>query len=373
MDTTDPEIEFDEGGRCNHCRTYDSWLKAHLANPVSLEQRTARMVATIRKFGEGKPYDCIMGLSGGVDSSYLAYYATQELGLRVMAVHVDSGWNSELAVNNIENIVKKLNIDLHTIVIDWEEMRDLQRAFFRSSLPNCDTPQDHAYFAALYKEAVKFKHKHVLTGGNMATESILPGYWGYAAMDWIHIKDVHRKFGEMKLRQFPYFSFFERQLLFPLFYGFKVHRPLEYIQYNKADVKKFLMKELGWRDYGGKHYESKFTHFFQAHYLPEKYGFDKRLAHLSSLIVSHQMSREEALLELKQSLYDPVELEQDREFFIKKLGFSREEWEEIMNDVPKTEHDYKNEIKLKKAFRAVIKWLRFPMRVLRFIKRKAGL
>lgn len=346
MDTTDPEIVFDETGQCNHCKRYEDWYKTEVNNPISLEERERLMVKEIKTDGAGLDYDCIMGISGGVDSSYLAYYATQVLGLRVMAVHVDAGWNSELAVNNIENLVTNLNIDLHTIVIDWEEIRDLQRSFFYASVPNVDVPQDHAFFAAMYKEAVKFKHKHVLNGGNMATESILPTYWGYDAMDKYHIMDIHNKFGKVKLKQYPTFGPFEKVVKYPIVHGFKVHRPLELIDYDKHEAKKYLMSNLGWRDYGGKHYESKFTQFMQAHYLPEKFGFDKRMAHLSSLVISGQMSRDEALKEMEQPLYDPIELEEDREYVTKKLGFSKSEWQEIMDAEPKTEKDYKTEIKV---------------------------
>lgn len=346
MDTTDPEIVFDETGQCNHCKAYEEYYESHINYPISLKDRERLMVDKIKKDGIGNDYDCIMGISGGVDSSYLAYYATNVLGLRVMAVHVDAGWNSELAVSNIENIVKKLDIDLHTIVIDWEEIRDLQRSFFLASVPNCDTPQDHAFVAGMYREAVKFKHKHVLNGGNMATESILPNYWGYSSQDKTHLMDVHRKFGQVKLKSYPTLSFLQRYFIYPKYYKFKVHRPLELIDYNKEKAKKYLMANLGWRDYGGKHYESKFTKLFQAYYLPEKFGFDKRRAHLASLVASKQMSRDEALEEMKEPLYDPIELEEDRDFLIKKLGFSTSEWEKIMNDKPKTEHDYKNESKL---------------------------
>lgn len=338
-------------------------------NPLTLKEREDFMVKEIKKSGKGKKYDCIMGLSGGVDSSYLAHYATQELGLRVMAVHVDAGWNSEIAVNNIENIVKKLNIDLHTIVIDWEEMRDLQRAFFRASVPNCDIPQDHAFFAALYKESIKFKHKHVLTGGNMATESILPAYWGYDAMDKRHIMDIHRLYGEMKLKKFPTFNFFEKNVLFPFVYKFNVHRPLELLDYDKSKTKAFLKTEFNWKDYGGKHYESKFTQVFQAYYLPVKFGFDKRLAHLSSLIVSGQLDRDEALMEMEKPLYNEQELTQDLEYFIKKLGFSQGEWDVIMNDSLKTEHDYKNEIQWQNDFQKIKKYFFFPQIIRNKIKK----
>lgn len=354
MDTTDPEIVFDESGQCNHCKRYENWYASELSNPVSMKDREKLLVEKIKADGVGKDYDCIMGISGGVDSSYLAYYATQVLGLRVMAVHVDAGWNSELAVNNIENLVTKLDIDLHTIVIDWEEVRELQRAFFLASVPNVDTPQDHVFFAAMYREAVKFKHKHVLNGGNMATESILPTYWGYDAMDKLHLLDIHKKFGKGKLKKYPTLGAFQRFITYPFYHGFEVHRPLEFIDYNKQSAKEYLMNEFGWRDYGGKHYESKFTQFFQAHYLPEKFGFDKRRAHLSSLVVSKQMTRDEALAEMEQPLYDPIELEEDREYLTKKLGFSSSEWQDIMDSEPKTEHDYKNEIKLVRFLKKIV-------------------
>lgn len=354
MDTTDPLISFDDKGICNHCKAYEYYEQHHLLKGKAADVFTEKMVAQIKASGVGKDYDCIMGISGGVDSSYLAYYATKVLGLRLLLVHVDTGWNSELAVKNIENVVKRLHLDLHTLVVDWEEIRDLQRAFFKSSVPNCDIPQDHAFIAALYSEAKKYGLKHILNGGNMSTESILPASWGYDASDWLHIQDIHRQFGEVKLKQYPHIGFFKLRILYPYFYRMKVHRPLEYISYNKATVKEFLKQELGWKDYGGKHFESKFTQFFQAHYLPVKYGFDKRLAHLSSLIVSGQMTREEALQQMQAPLYDPIQLQEDRTYFIKKLGFSEEEWEQIMQMPPKTEHDYANQLKRMELFHRFI-------------------
>jgi N-acetyl sugar amidotransferase len=369
MDTTDPLISFDSRGVCNHCKYYEDYANNGMISGQAAEKMTREMVAEIKMSGVGKEYDCIMGLSGGVDSSYLAYYATQILKLRVLAVHVDTGWNSELAVNNIENIVKKLSLDLHTLVIDWNEMRDLQRAFFKSSVPNCDIPQDHAFIAALFSEAKKFNLRHILNGGNMSTESILPAAWGYDAADLIHVKDIHNRFGELKLKTYPTISFYEKKIKYPYFHKLKVHRPLEYIPYNKEKVKSFLMDELDWRDYGGKHYESKFTQFFQAYYLPEKYGFNKKLAHLSSLIVSRQLTKNEALEELREPLYDSIQFEEDRDFFIKKLGFSREEWDSIMVAEPMSENDYKNEKSLTELFNAGVRIFLFPSRLFWFLKR----
>lgn len=350
MDTTDPQIEFDENGECNHCKEYRYYDKNLRLKGEAAQRKTAEIVSTMQKAGKGKDYDCIMGISGGVDSSYLAYYATKILGLRVLLVHVDTGWNSELAVKNIENIVRILNLDLHTLVIDWEEMRDLQRSMFLSSVPNCDIPQDHAFIASLYSEAKKYGIKHILNGGNMSTESILPKSWGYDASDWVHLKDIHRKFGKVKLKNYPHVGFFTKSVYYPYILKLKVYAPLEYIEYNKEETKNFLIDNLGWKDYGGKHFESKFTHFFQAHYLPTKFGFDKRLAHLSSLIVSSQISREKALEEMNLPLYDSISLDEDRTYFIKKLGFSEKEWQDIMNASPKSEDDYKNNKSVKKVF-----------------------
>ncbi|MEE1884712.1 N-acetyl sugar amidotransferase [Pedobacter flavus] len=366
MDTTDSRIEFDENGECNHCREYKDYEKNYKLKGEAAKKQTDKIVAQMKAAGKGKEYDCIMGISGGVDSSYLAYYATKVLGLRVLLVHVDTGWNSELAVKNIENIVRILNLDLHTLVIDWEEMRDLQRSMFLSSVPNCDIPQDHAFIASLYSEAKKYGLKHILNGGNMSTESILPQSWGYDASDWVHLKDIHNKFGKVKLKQYPHISFFKKSIYYPYILKLKVHRPLEYIEYNKADTKKFLIENLGWKDYGGKHFESKYTQFFQAHYLPTKFGYDKRLAHLSSLIVSGQMTREEALEEMAKPIYDANQLIEDREYFIKKLGFTIDEWNKIMSAPLKTEHDYKNNIFIKNAF---MRFLELVLPVISVIKK----
>jgi len=355
MDTTDPDIKFDTEGVCNHCHSYMAYEKNGMLTGMEAEKATARMVNEIkRRKSSGSDYDCIMGLSGGVDSSYLAWYAVKKLGLRPLVVHVDSGWNSELAVNNIENIVNALNLDLHTLVLDWGEIRDLQRAFFKASVPNCDIPQDFSFFAGLYKEAKKYKIKSILNGGNMQTESILPIAWGYSASDLIHLKDVHNKFGSVKLKDYPLVNYWQKTFYYSYVLKLKVFRPLEYIPYNKSIAKELLMKELKWRDYGGKHFESIFTKFFQAHYLPEKFGFDKRKAHLSSLIVSGQMTREEALAEISKPLYDPMQLRDDTDYFIKKLGFSKEEWEDIMRQPPVAHEQFATELKLHNTLRKLV-------------------
>ncbi|CAN1518599.1 WbuX, N-acetyl sugar amidotransferase [Paracoccaceae bacterium] len=352
MDTSDPWITFDSEGVCNHCLSYDAAM-ARLGDAAARKAKLESMVSHLKTQGRGKDYDCIMGLSGGVDSSYLAWYAVKELGLRPLMVHVDAGWNSELAVNNIQNIVQRLGLDLHTKVINWEEIRDLQRAYFLSGLANQDVPQDHAFFAALYNEARAFGIKDIVTGGNLQTESILPSAWGHDAMDSTNILAIHKKFGRVKLREFPIHSnwqrFFYKRFINPM----RTHRPLDCIDYNKDHAKDFLKSELGWRDYGGKHYESIFTKFFQAHYLPTKFGYDKRLAHLSSLIVSGQMTKDEAKAELQRPLYDLTELEQDRIYWIKKIGLTIEEYNRVMVEKPGFYADYPNSEALRLRLRKV--------------------
>ena len=341
MDTSDPWITFNENGVCNHCQAYDANLQK-TGTAADRQHKLEQMVDQLKIRGKGKDYDCIMGLSGGVDSSYLAWFVVKKLGLRPLVVHVDTGWNSELAVNNIQNIVQRLNLDMHTLVIDWPEIRDLQRAYFLSGIANLDVPQDHAFIAALFSEARKYGIKDILNGGNMQTESILPNAWGYDASDSVSLKAIHHKFGTIKLRSYPMINIFEKLFYYPSLLGMRVHRPLEWIDYNKNDAKALLKQELGWRDYGGKHYESVFTKFFQAHYLPTKFGYDKRLAHYSSLIVSGQMTREEAYVELQKPLYDQQELEADKLFWIKKLGITATDYERVMAEKPSFYNDFNN-------------------------------
>ena len=340
MDTTDPEITFDENGECHYVEKYNQATKDDVNNKEIRKQQLFAQLEKIKLDGKGKEYDCILGLSGGVDSSYLAYIIKKEFGLNPLAIHVDAGWNSELAVKNVEQIVRKLNIDLFTYVVDWAEMKDIQVAFFKAAVANQDVPQDHAFFAALNKEAAKRGIKYIITGSNKSTEYILPDAWGYNAMDAQHIKSIHKIFGKKSLKRFPIVNFLEYYLYYPFVKGIRIVKPLNYIDYNKADAMKILETELDWRYYGGKHYESRFTKFFQSYYLPTKFGFDKRKAHLSSLIVSGQLDRETAVKELEKPLYDNAELQDDKEYVLKKLGLTNEDWENIMKLPNKTFRDY---------------------------------
>ena len=342
MDTTDPEIVFDERGYCHHCNGYFKGLASRKPASV-LELKLKRLVERIKKRGAGKEYDCVMGLSGGCDSSYLAFKVV-ELGLRPLTLHFDSGWNTETSTQNIERVVKKLDLDLYTIVCDWEEMRDLQRSFFRASLVNCDTPQDHAFIAALYQITIQ-RRVHYWVGGHdyLGSESILPLTWrGYDSRDWRHIRGVHRLMGGKPLKRYPHFNLFKLFVAHPLFYRIKPINLFSYSHYDKVKAKEFLVREVGWKDYTGKHNESVFTRFFQGYYLPKKFGYDKRKAHLSSLVVSGQISRDDALKELSTPFFSEEQSQNELEYVLKKLGFTQPEWDAIMALPPKDEQAYPN-------------------------------
>ena len=341
MDTSDPEITFDDRGQCNYCQRFDRELRQEWFPDEEGAKRLGALVADIKKECANQEYDCIVGLSGGSDSSYAALVARRQLGLRVLAVHVDAGWNSELAVANIENIVKRLDIDLHTHVVDWDEMRDLQLAFMRSGVANQDVPQDHAFFAALYAFAAKSGIRWVLSGGNIATESVLPPAWGYNAMDLRHLRSIHRAFGKRKLRTYPTCSFFQYYVGYPYIHRMRVLRPLNFMPYVREDAQAMLERDLGYRYYGTKHGESRFTKFFQNYWLVERFGFDKRRAHVASLVLSGQMSREDALASLTVPAYrNASELAEDKAFVAKKLGISAQEFEDILAAPLKTYRDY---------------------------------
>jgi aminotransferase len=340
MDTTEPEILFNSQGVCNHCLNFDDNTSKHWYPNHDGEKKFAELIAKLKSENKNKEYDCIMGLSGGVDSSYLAL-RLKDWGLRALVVHVDAGWNSELAVANIEKIVQHCGFELFTHVVNWNEMKDLQLAYFRSNVANQDVPQDHVFAASLYNFAMKHNIRTVISGGNIATESVLPVSWHHGAMDSINLKAIHKKYGKIKLKTYTMVSFFDYYVKFPWVKKMQVLRPLNFMHYNKDEAISELEK-IGWRSYGKKHGESIFTKFFQNHYLPEKHGIDKRLAHYSSLILSKQMTREDALNELKKPLYDPEELRNDIDYFCKKLNISHDEYNVIMKAPIHNYSDYKN-------------------------------
>ena len=333
IDTTDPDIEFDEHGVCNHCHYFDHYASKIWKKGKEGDDALEEMWAEIKKEGRNKEYDCILGLSGGIDSSYLLYLS-QQAGLRVLAVHVDAGWNSEIAVHNIQALCSKLDVDLVTDVINWAEMQKLQRAFLRSRVINQDIPQDHAFFASLYKYAIKNKIKYVLNGANISSESILPDTWrGYTALDAVHIKDIFRKNcikGE-RLNDFPLIHIAKHVLYYPHVIKMRMVSPLNFVDYDKYKAIAELQDKFGFRNPGEKHYESRFTSFHQRYNLFEKFGVDERKAHYSSLILAGQMTREEALQRLERPPYSSeIEKQRDIGFICSKLNFSREEFDAIM-------------------------------------------
>jgi N-acetyl sugar amidotransferase len=336
MDTTDPDIVFDGIGVCNHCHTYDRMVREYVVDGDEGLRQLDKLAEKIRKDGKSKKYDCVIGVSGGVDSTYVAYRVKQ-LGLRPLAVHLDNGWDSELAVKNIEETLKRLNIDLYTEVLDWEEFKDLQVSFLKASTPDSEIPTDHAINALLGDLAKKIGIKYVIIGTNVRTETHLPRAWSQGHFDWKYIREVHRKFGTYPLRTFPHFDFITYYLRMITQKRIEI---LNYIGYNKKEALRVLQNELGWRYYGGKHYESIYTRFYQGYILPEKFGFDKRRSHLSSLLCSGEITREQALDELKVPTYAPSMQEEDREYVVKKLGLTEQQFTEIMNAPKKSYWDY---------------------------------
>lgn len=329
MDTTDPEIIFDDLGVCNHCHEFDEVISKRWFPDGEGEKRLAAIVENIKTAGAGQEYDCIIGLSGGVDSSYLAVMI-KDYGLRPLVVHVDAGWNSELAVYNIEQVVKYCGFDLHTHVMDWEEIRDLQLSYLKAGVANQDVVQDHAFFASLYHFAVKSKIKYVISGGNIATEGVFPSAWHHAAMDAVNLHAIHKKFGQKKLKHYKTINVYQYYLYYPFMYKMKTVRPLNFMDYDKQAALDFLKEKVGYKEYGRKHGESVFTKFFQNHYLPVKFGYDKRRMHFSSMILSGQMSREAALIKLNESFYADCELRDDLTYIAKKLQISADELESFI-------------------------------------------
>ena len=336
MDTiADPDISFNEQGVCNY---YDEYLQKeswHVLTGKAGEQKLHETIEKIKSDGAGKKYDCITGISGGVDSTYLCLLAKKS-GLRPLIVHFDNGWNSELAVKNIENIIEKLGFDLYTLVVDWNEFKDLQLAYLKASVVDIEALTDHAIVGTLYKLAAENNIKYILSGYNIVTEATLPAYWVFNKADDVNIKDIHKKYGSAPLKTYPFFGMKERKY-YGAVKGVETINLLNYLPYKKEAVKEIIALELGWRDYGGKHYESVFTRFYQGYILPVKFGIDKRKAHLSNLIFSKQLTKEVAVEELKKPVIEESQLAADYDFVLKKLNLSQPEFEEILA-LPRREH-----------------------------------
>jgi N-acetyl sugar amidotransferase len=344
LDTTDdPSITFNQQGVCSYCQRYDAEEKVLLKSPENMQVELETWINRIKAAGKGQKYDCILGISGGVDSTYLAYKA-KEFGLRPLLVHFDNGWNSELAVKNIENIVTKLGFDLHTFVIDWDEFRSLQLAFLRASVIDVELPTDHAMLATLYNLALQHKIKYILSGHNIVSELILPENWYFNKRDHVHIQAINDQFGEVPLKTFPLLT--SRLKFLTSYHDIQSVALLNYLPYNKEEVKKVIMEKLEWRDYGGKHYESIFTRFYQGYILIKKFGVDKRKAHLSNLICSRQITKEQAIAQLEKPAYDPQVFATDYEFVLKKFKLTKTEFEEIMSRPVKKHTDYPVDISI---------------------------
>ena len=341
MDTTDKFITFDDNGVCNHCKQYKQIKDTLINDSCEKEKELQKIIDKIKKSGENRRYDCIVGISGGVDSSYVAYLAKQ-WELRALLVHLDNGWNSELAVKNVENIVKYTGFELYTLVIDWEEFKDLQRSFFKADVIDLELLSDHAIFAAVRKLTRKYNIRYLLSGENFETEAILPKSWNWRKSDAANIKSIHKKFGSKKLKTFPFMGTIKK-----IFYQYtgvsQSISILNYIDYNKQTVMAILKDKMDWKYYGGKHYESIFTRFYQGVILPKKFKIDKRCAHLSTLINSDQIKRDEALLLLKEEPYPKELQEEDFNLVCKKLDFSEDELNFYLNRPEKSHLEYKSD------------------------------
>ncbi len=331
----DPDIRFDTNGVSNYVHEFYANLEKEV--PSNGDALLNKLIDDIKREGKNKPYDCLTGISGGVDSSYMIMKA-KEWGLRPLIVHFDNGWNTEIAVRNINNVIKKTGFELYTLVVDWEEFKDLQMAYIKAGVVDLEVPTDHAIYGTGLKLAKKFNIKYVLNGNNYLTESIMPPAWLFNKADSVNLLSIHKQFGTRKLKTYPVIKPLQ-QLLYNYMLSISVVKPLNLIAYKKTRAKQELKEKIDWTDYGGKHYESFYTKFYQAFILPEKFKIDKRKAHLSNLILSKEITKEEALHELQLPLYQPQDLKNDREYFIKKLGITEDFFETYLR-APRVEHTY---------------------------------
>ena len=343
MDTTAPKITFDEKGVCEYCNNYYNNILPNWNLNGYGKKSILPIIDKIKKDSKNREHDCLIGVSGGADSSYLVHLAKKELNLNPLIFHVDAGWNSRVSVNNIEKLIDNLNLDLYTEVIDWNEMRDLQLAFFKSQVPHLDAPQDHVFFASLYNFAVKNNIKYILTGANYSTECIRePLDWIYHASDLRQLKDIHKKHGTIELKTFPTADIFKHKIYYSYIKGMSIVKPLNYFPYKIKDAMSELNSLYGWEPYAHKHYESRFTRFFEGFWLPNKFGFDKRKTHFSSLILTEQMNRKDAIDELSNPAYDQDEMKKDFDFVSKKLGLTSKELQRLFDGGNMSYKDYRN-------------------------------
>ena len=358
MDSSDSKITFDEKGVCDHCNDFYTNIAVHWHTGDKGRAELDTIVRKIKREGEGKDFDCILGMSGGVDSSYLLHLAVTELGLRPLVFHVDGGWNSEIAVNNIQVMVDKLGLDLYTEVIDWEEMKNLQLAYFRSGVPHIDIPQDHAFIATLYNFASKYKIRYILNGGNISTECVRnPMEWLYYGTDMAQIRDIINRFCDIRLKSYPFSSILRHKFYLRYFKKVQVVKPLNYMPYNKQEALRLLEDTYGWKPYPQKHFESRFTKFYEGYWLPERFGFDTRKTQYSSLILTKQMTRDEALEKLKKPAYDPATIDDEFNYIATKLGITAKELRSYFNMERKYYWDYRNRVSMFVLGAKVLKYM----------------
>lgn len=352
MDTSTP-IEFDENGVCNYCHEYDEKIKNRVLKGELGRKKIKEIINNIKQKGKNQEYDCIVGVSGGVDSTYLAYLA-KKWGLKPLAVHLDNGWNTKKATQNISRVLKKLNIDLFTYIIDWEEFKDLQLSFLKASVIDIEVVTDQAIKAALYKTADRYNIKYILSGVNLVTEGVMPRQWGHYKGDYINLLAIHKQFGSVKLKTYPILTISDR-FYYQIIKNIQTIEILNYFPYNREKAKKLITNKLGWEDYKYKHHESMFTRFFQTYILPRKFNIDKRRPHLSAFINASLITREQALKEMEAPPYPEDEMAKDKEYIIKKLGLTEDEFDNLMALPPKKHSDYKSGIKLLSFSRSLYK------------------
>jgi N-acetyl sugar amidotransferase len=358
MDTTDSRIIFEENGMCDHCNDFYQNVKPNWHTDERGRKEIESIVEKIREAGKGKDFDCLLGMSGGVDSSYMLHLAVKEFGLRPLVFHVDGGWNSEIAVNNIQVMIDKLGLDLYTEVINWEEMKDFQLAFFKSGVPHIDIPQDHAFIATLYNFADKYNIKYILNGGNISTECVRnPMEFLYYGTDMVNIRDIQKRFSTVEMKTYPFSPILRHKLYLRYLRGVKVVKPLNYRPYIKEEALKMLAETYGWKPYPQKHFESRFTKFYEGYWLPERFGFDTRRVQYSSLILTKQMSREVALEKLEKPAYDRTTIEVEFNYIATKLNITSEELRSYFSMPKKFYWDYRNQQNVFKIGAKILKAL----------------
>ena len=343
MDTTDATLTFDERGWCDFCRNFETNIKPNWHPGERGIQEIMPLIDEIKRKGKGRDHDCLIGISGGLDSSYVTYVAKEKFGLRPLMFHCDTGWNSDLGVSNIQKVIEGLKLDLVTAVVNWEEMKDLQRAFFLAQVPFADTPQDLALFSAIYNFAAKNDFKYVITGGNHATECVRECLdWTYFSTDTRHVRDVHRQFGRVPLKTFPMCDILKYRTYYRWVKGIRVTKLLDSVPFSKKQAISELNERLGWQPYPQKHYESRFTRFYESYWTPKKFGYDKRRAYFSSEVLSGQMSREDALQRISKPELDEETMEREFEYVAKKLDWTVDEFRQVFAGANKSHRDYKN-------------------------------